>query len=80
LHVPLRFSVELVQAFTGAETILVPIEDLRITATALDIHAAHRISRRLSATRTTMLLVMMMAVDHMRTASEAHHEVEQRRE
>jgi hypothetical protein len=76
----LGLRVELVEASTGTESIRVSAEDFGIAATRFDLHPADRILRRPVDVWFCPIMSFMplMAMDHVGTAAETHHEIKER--
>jgi hypothetical protein len=86
-QIALRFRFKLVQTLPGAEAQLAALMVLCVALTRLYRHPAHRIFRRALHSSTSAMSFMpfiavttMTAVNHVRAATEAHHEIEERRE
>ena len=76
---PLRTRVELVETFTGTESIRVSAEDFGIAATSFDLHPAYRIFRRPAGMWfwPIMSFMRLVAINRVGAAAEPDHEIKE---
>jgi hypothetical protein len=72
----LWFSFKLVQTLSGTEAQLAALMVLRVALPRLYRHPAHRIFGSAFARSISPMIVTAVPMNHVRTASEAHHQVE----
>jgi hypothetical protein len=85
LRIALRLGLKLIQALPAAKPVLAPLEHLGVSFIWLNLHATNWILRRhnlhicTSAWSVTgMSFVPSVAVDHVRSTTKTHHEIEKR--
>src|SRR5947207_1886931 len=74
-RISLRFHFELIQAFPAAEPVLTAFVHLGVAFSRLHVHSADRVL--CAGLWRSVSCVAAMAMHHVCSASEAHHEVEQ---